>query len=93
MLITCGGEVVTLRPDEGAPKISGCDGILSPKMGMSLSSSRYPSRMLRQGVDVLFRADMAELLDGDATEGGCGGGGRGREALGTKCWYGRWLRG
>jgi hypothetical protein len=78
VLITCSGEVVTLRPDEGTPVKSGCDGILSPKKVPSSPDTPLGCASVSGRV---IRADVAELVDGDATEGGCGGRGMGNEAL------------
>jgi hypothetical protein len=78
VLITCSGEVVTLRPDEGTPAKGGCDGILSPKKVPSSPDTPLGCASVNGRV---IRADVAELVDGDATEGGCGGRGMGNEAL------------
>ena len=78
MLITSNGEVVALRPDEGTPEISGCDGVVLPKKVL------YPLDTPLEcvsGSGRIIRAGVAELVDGDATEGSCGGRGMGNGTL------------
>jgi hypothetical protein len=78
VLITGNGEVVALRPDEGTPAISGCDGVVSPKK--VLSPLDTPLECV-SGSGRIIRAGVAELVDGDATGGSCGGRGMGNGTL------------
>ena len=79
MLIPCSERVMALLGfNEGTSAIDGCNGIVSPEKEPSFLDTRLECV---SGGGCVMLAGVAELVDGDATERGCGGRGMGNGAL------------